>query len=249
LQTTDEQEEYLANVKNLIEEMYINNGKKKVIIVTHSMGGTYVYYLLLKQDQAWKDKYIRSVFTLGAPWGGCSGTLQTLAAGEDDDSSLISKESSRLLHRSHPSFIYLLPKPQAFNETPIMEYAGKNYTSKDMPQILEMIGDEVGTKLFKPIDELFTDYKPPGVEIHCLRATGTTTVERLRYNKDTDFPFSPEKLRGPGDGTVNQQSLDLCLKWKDEKGFFTETFDKVKHVDMVKDGKVVKYVTDAILKS
>lgn len=229
--------------------MYTQNGDKKVIIVTHSMGGTYMYYLLLQQDQVWKDKHIRSLFTISAPWGGCSGTLQTLAAGEDDDSSVISKESSRLLHRSHPSFVYLLPSSPAFGDTPILEHAGQNYTAADVPKILEMIGDTDGVKMYDPISKLFPEYQHPGVELHCLRGTGTSTVERLLYKSEKDFPFDPETVRGPGDGTVNQKSIDLCLKWSQEKDFHTETIDKVKHVDLVKDGKVVRYIADAILKS
>ena len=209
-----------------------------------------MYYLLLQQDQAWKDKYVRSLFTLSTPWGGCSGTLQTLAAGEDDDSSVIAKESSRLLHRSHSSFVYILPSAPVFGDTPILEHAGKNYTAADIPKILELIGDTDGLKMYEPISKLFPpEYKAPGVDIHCLRGTGTSTVERLRYKTEEDFPWDPETVRGPGDGTANQKSIDFCLKWSDEKNFKTETFDKVKHVDMVKDSKVVRYIADAILNS
>lgn len=208
-----------------------------------------MYYLLLQQDQGWKDKHIRSLITIGAPWGGASGTLQTIVAGEDDDSSIISKESSRLLHRSHPSFIFLLPTAPAFQKTPILEYESKNYTAADIRNILKMIGHDTGVEMYDQISKLYPDYKNPGVELHCLRGSGTSTVERVVYKSKEDFPFSPEKARGPGDGTVNQASADLCLKWKDRDDFYTATFDKVKHVDLVKDKAVVDHVLDVISKS
>ena len=59
----------------------MNNGKR-VILLGHSMGNLYIHYMLAKQTQQWKDKYIRSFISLGAPWGGAVKTLRLMASGE-----------------------------------------------------------------------------------------------------------------------------------------------------------------------
>ena len=251
---TDEQEEYFESVKTLIESMHTKSGGKKVMIVAHSMGGNYAYLLLQRQDQAWKDKHIQSLVTIGTPWGGAAGTLQTLAAGEDDDSSVLAKPASRALHRSHPSFVFLLPTADAVRERPLMQlHDGRSFTAAQLPELLQVIGDSEGAVVLRQIEQARHTASAPGVEVHCLRGTGSNTVAGIRYAKEKDFPFDPETIRGPGDGTVNQESADLCLRWArsaDEKSRFeTATFERVKHVDLVKNSRVVKYITDLIQRS
>ena len=74
---------YIEKLKALIVDTYeINNGQK-VVLIGHSMGNPYILYLLNKQTQAWKNKYIRSFISLAGPWGGAAKIMRLMASGEN----------------------------------------------------------------------------------------------------------------------------------------------------------------------
>lgn len=79
----DEQEEYFARLKSLVEEMH-DEYKQPVHLLGHSMGSLYILYFLNQQSQAWKDRYVKSFISLGAPWGGAVKPLRVLASGNQN---------------------------------------------------------------------------------------------------------------------------------------------------------------------
>ena len=78
---TDEQSEYFDALKNLIEQTYELNGQQKVILIVHSLGGLMTLAMLHKQDQKWKDKYIKLVVSLAGAWGGSTKAIKVFAIG------------------------------------------------------------------------------------------------------------------------------------------------------------------------
>ena len=70
LHFADEQEEYFNQVVKLVEETYVKNGNKPVILLSHSMGSTMMLYMLKQKSQDWKDKYIRTQISLSGVWAG-----------------------------------------------------------------------------------------------------------------------------------------------------------------------------------
>ncbi|KAL9958911.1 hypothetical protein ACROYT_G035986 [Oculina patagonica] len=56
--------EYLAKLKELIEDTYSANGNKKITLMSHSLGCPYSLVFLNKQNKDWKDKYILQWITL-----------------------------------------------------------------------------------------------------------------------------------------------------------------------------------------
>jgi surfactin synthase thioesterase subunit len=97
----DEQEEFMANLTKLVIETYEQNNQTKVVLLTHSMGGKlffriikvrkehslgpFALYWLHHQTSDFKNKYIRSMVNLAAPWGGAIKALRLMASGDNID--------------------------------------------------------------------------------------------------------------------------------------------------------------------
>lgn len=71
------------NLKQLIEDTYVQNNNTAVIMLAHSMGGLMSLYFLNCQPQSWKDKYIKSLVTLSAVWGGSMKAIKVYAIGKN----------------------------------------------------------------------------------------------------------------------------------------------------------------------
>ena len=52
-------------------------------MVAHSMGCTMSLFFLNILTKTFKDKYIKSLVTLGGPWGGAAKALEVFAVGTD----------------------------------------------------------------------------------------------------------------------------------------------------------------------
>lgn len=77
----DENEEFFTKLKGLVEETYYANKQVPVTILAHSMGGPMSLIFLQRQPQKWKDKFINSLITLSAVWGGSVKALKVFAIG------------------------------------------------------------------------------------------------------------------------------------------------------------------------
>lgn len=98
----------------------------------------------------------------------------------------------------------------------------------------------------------YTEFTPPGVEVHCLFGVGVDTVERLEYRKTTGLDGTPTLVMGDGDGTVNVRSLRGCGHWAgmsemNGKNVTLVPLPKVDHMQVLSDSRVVKYVLDTLL--
>jgi len=61
---------YFVKLRQLVEETWAVNGRRKVVLVAHSMGGLYASYFLRRRSGAWKDQYIEALVTVNTPWAG-----------------------------------------------------------------------------------------------------------------------------------------------------------------------------------
>lgn len=233
----------------LIEEMYVQNGNKRTVLVCHSNGCTNNYYFLLQSPAEWKEKYIQAWVTLGAPLGGATQGFAAVVTGDNFNIGIISRTLARNLEHTFSSIGAIVPVASIFGNTTIMTVEGVNYTASDMPKIYRMLNDTVGEIMWqKSVDMQDPEFPHPGVEVHCLRASGTPTVEAINFRSKRLFPSRAVPVYGPGDGTVNQASSDVCLRWRNEPNFHTVEYDNsVNHMTLGTGKQTADYLVKEVL--
>ena len=69
-------------LKKLIEQTFMVNKMKRILLVSQSMGCPYTLIFLKRQSQQWIDKYIASWLTISGPWGGAVKALRAYISGD-----------------------------------------------------------------------------------------------------------------------------------------------------------------------
>ncbi|KAM9377542.1 phosphatidylcholine-sterol acyltransferase [Pholidichthys leucotaenia] len=242
--TPNENEEYLTQLKELVEEMH-NQYQQPVYLLGHSMGCHYVLYFLNHLSQAWKDKYIRGFISLGAPWGGAVKVLRVLSSGNNDGIPMISnikiREEQRMV-TTNPwmlPFESVWPKDHVFISTPTF-----NYTGQDYQRLFTDINYEDGWHMWEDTKNLTGDLHPPGVEVWCMYGVGLPTP--VTYIYDEDFPNGDPVnfIYADGDDTVDSFSTGQCKRWsgQQEKPVHITEFNGLAHLDMVFHEKVLNQI-------
>lgn len=125
---------------------------------------------------------------------------------------IIDRLTIRAEQRSSTSNLFLLPSTTLWKQDNIFATTRKrSYKLSDMDDFLKDIGFPEGVAMRKQIiNTTHLMNISPGVSIHCFHGNiADSTISKLVF--DDDFPDSPSQLiLGPGDGTVNQESLTLC---------------------------------------
>ncbi|RWS01932.1 group XV phospholipase A2-like protein [Dinothrombium tinctorium] len=242
--------DYFVKFRELVQETYDMNGKKRVIIVCHSMGCPMMLYFFNRQSQTWKNKYIKSLVTLGAPWGGSVKAVKAFASGDNLGVIVLESLKIRKDERTFPSVAFLLPTDKfwAKNET-ILTTGVKNYTVANFDQFFNDINYTVGYNMWLDTRNITYELKPPKVEIHCLHGFGIKTMDVLTYSNKT-FPNEQPKIKyGDGDGTVNLRSLQGCLRWKDQQSnpVHYKNFTQVEHMSIMSDSRIIEYIRNVAL--
>ncbi|TKR81569.1 hypothetical protein L596_015420 [Steinernema carpocapsae] len=209
-------------LRTRIEKTYSVNDNKPVVIVGHSLGNPVMLYFYTNVVSAdWKQKFIKSHVSLGAPWAGAAQIIRMYTTGYNLNQFQVVLAPGDLLpmERTLTSSAFLFPSRAVWGPTePYASFDGKNYTVSNIGEFFEDIGYPIGMAQYN-----WTQYKgvstldPPGVEIHCVYGTGVKTPEKFEWSKNgywSTFPkSSPTEVHGDGDGTVNLKSLQACKRW------------------------------------
>lgn len=209
---------FLNDLKDLIEQASITNGGKPVILVSHSLGGLFVLQLLNRNSLSWRQKYIKHVVALAAPWGGTVQEMLTFASGNSLGVPLVDPLLVRAEQRSSESNLWLMPSPHIYSHKPLVITPGATYSAYDIAQFLVDIGFSEGVVPYNTrILPLVNNLVAPQVDITCIIGSGVRTAETLFYGEN-GFDKQPEILYGDGDGTVNMVSLmALENEWAGKK--------------------------------
>ncbi|XP_063678821.1 phospholipase A2 group XV-like [Bolinopsis microptera] len=243
---------YLKNLRTLIEDTYETNNGRRINILAHSMGNLYMIQFFKSVSSSWKHKYIKRYIAISGVFGGSVKSLRALVSGEIESIPrvLVDANAVRAFQRSFQSIYWLLPRKQLWNDTePIIFTPDRNYTVHDYADLLDDAGFPDGREILKTL-EGSTDLTDPGVDVYCLHGSEIPTAAQFRW-KPKYFPdYQPNQIDGPGDGTVNQRSLEQCKKFKrlkDHKVYPGIKFGE--HMQILLNPDVIQYVKDLILET
>jgi len=243
----NENDAFFFQLQALVEETYKRNGNTKVILLAHSMGGPMSLYFLQNMPQEWKDKYIKSLVTLSAAWGGSIKAIKVFVVGDDLGVFVLNGGILKQMQITSPSLAWLMPSQDLWQPNEVLVQTDyKNYSLSNIQQFFNDIGYPVGWEMRKD-QEPYMDLSPPGVEVHCLYGTGVDTIDKMIY-KSGKFPDSPTFQYGDGDGTVNLRSLQVCNLWKEKQlqSIYDVPLHKVDHMQILNDPKVLDYIKNLI---
>jgi len=241
----NEQQDYFAALKQLVEETYAANQNQKVTFIAHSLGNLYLLYFLNRQPQDWKDKYVSSFIGMGGPWGGAVKALKVIATGDDLDIAVVSRSKMREILRTNPSVTALIPSDKfwAKNET-LISTPEKVYNLGNLREFFHDLDFDQGWQFYQETKGLTYDLTPPRVKVHCLSGTGVSTPG-VYYYKNGGFPDAiPIVVTDDGDGTVNRRSLDACGLWSTQQpeAVVAKTFAGAGHRQMTRDKNVLDHI-------
>ncbi|XP_071784993.1 lysosomal phospholipase A and acyltransferase-like [Asterias amurensis] len=242
---------YFQNVTKLIEETYRINQNRKVVLLTHSMGGLYGLYYLNSQPQEWKDKFIQAYAPISAPWGGATKSIRVVVSGDNVGDVVVHASTVRKAQRTWPSIYYLMPSDKFWNpKEVIVETPKKNYTVADYQTLLKDINYEIGWEMRQAAMDQVYDLKAPGVPVYGIHGCDVPTEEHYVYDSSRPFPdYEPHITYGQGDGTVNMRSLKGYLKWQKEQQHPVSEFQIPggEHVAILQNATLHKYLIKTIL--
>ena len=233
-----------TNLQHLIEETYSLNNKKKIVLLSHSLGCLHtLYFLTHAVSSQWKAQYLRFWIPIAGPWAGSAQLLKSFASGGNEDIVFVDPLTVRPQQRSFPSTAWLVPTPSVWNKSPVIITPNRNFTVTEYHDFFQAVGYPFGEVMVNMVSNITQSLPLPGVPVYCVHGYNVSTPSQFVY--DDQFPNSqPTILNGNGDGTVNLESLVLCKNWeRKQKGKVIVTVvPNVKHFDLVSNDDVIKYV-------
>lgn len=242
--------DFFKNLSSLIETTYEQNGKERVVLIAHSMGGPLSVIFLNSKPQSWKDKYIKSLISLSGAYGGSVKALKVYATGDDLGVYLLNESVLKQVQVTMPSSAFLMPHEVLWADEVLVETPSKNYSLKNLEEFFNDVQFPFGWNMYQNERAFNKDFRSPGVELHCLYGSGVSTIKKLVY-KSNKFPDDPLFELEDGDGTVNIRSLESCKQWikQQKEAIHVQGFEGAEHMGILKDKRILDYITQYIIGS
>ncbi|KAF8779169.1 hypothetical protein HU200_002845 [Digitaria exilis] len=246
---------FRSKLTRLIERASEMNGKKPVIIVTHSFGGDYAMEFLNRSPLPWRRSYVKHFVMLCGVIGGTPLMMEVVAStmGSPPPTTLLGSMLS-LGNRSFESMYSFLPSPVVYGDTPLVITRAKNYSAENMPEFLAAVGfsgDEIARYRTRALP-LTLNFRAPLVPMTCINGIGVPTVYKMVY-WDGNFTEKPQAVNGDGDGGV---TLENVLAMKRLVGddpaqpyFKSVLVPNTTHSGMISDDSALRAVVNEILKA
>lgn len=246
----NENQQWFADFKTLIENSMKINQKQPVTLVCHSMGCLMSLIFLQSQSKDWKRQFIARFITISAPWGGSVKVLKVFAVGDDFGVPLLPAKILRRAQITMPSLAWLLPSKDYWTEDEtLVRTVSQSYTVNDFEGYFNGLNYSNGWEMRKDTAHFLHSNQPPDVETHCLYGTQLPTVEELSYNGDDMVKTKPKIINGNGDGTVNIRSLKGCAKWSllQEATVNVREFPSADHYfGILRKNDVIEYILSVV---
>jgi hypothetical protein len=252
---------WMNQTKELIEFAYARNGyKKKIALMGHGFGCLLTHAFLIKQSQAWKDKYIIKYISVAGPYGGIPKALRTVIGGSVPDGS---KQVPTLtgVGGSMAAMYWLLPKEDLFGNMEILKVGNKVYKTRSYDDFFESIGKKQQYLDSVPHREIFN--KPNGSNNEIVIPFFAETETQYIYNKGLDqepetlpesvfYKLLQDEGRWPsvvfnpnstvGDSTVPFLSLYLpVMRWTDGSVYRLQPIN-ASHSECIRDPTFYSYI-------
>ena len=244
--------QWLKDTKELIEKAVETTGKK-VVLMSHSMGGPFTYIFLMSQTQEWRNHYIQHYIPVSPVTAGAEILSFAMITNQFLGISTLFKSLGSVF-RHLPAAYFIAPNVK-YAKDKVIAYVGPTpYTSNNISIILEKVGIKDAQKkleaLQKPLNDL--DYVHPGIPVTVCYTTGKMrSIDYFKWNKEEDIGvMEPLPFLTPGDALVSYESLTYALHlWeKDPKyGSITEgiPLPDTNHGSASTDPKTMKALYDA----
>ena len=244
---------FYDRLRSLVEETVSMNEGRRVVLVSHSMGGPVTLAFLQRQSSEWKSQYIRGFIPLAPPFAGAVSTLKAVISGDTLGVPIVSHSLFHPIQSTCASGPWLLPQPKLWNDEILVKSSGSSFAADAYADMLSRLGLTQALDLIEDgVNGIaLRDFTPPGVPVHVLRGTGVATDAAYTYSdtfQNGKVPSAPTiSYEYGGDGTVNDRSLGRAQEWIDngEPANIT-SFQNRSHFGMLMDNEVIGFLENLL---
>lgn len=246
------------SLKELVEHASFVNQGKKVHLVGHSMGATFIHQFLMHfVSEEWKNRYVESFISINGPYGGSFEAFAHLASPHRWGSSPVSAKLLHKITQTLGGIYWMLPNSNAFAKDKVIAKvpnANMVITLDNMTSTWSVSNRSTILRAVESTLQATTGLDALHLPTHIFYSNGYRTMNELVFEGPEDSWWTKESKSTSttdGDGTVPIESLKSPLRWKDEQiEIVTEhLIEHASHISVLHKPQLVAEVMDIILET